>query len=220
MRLHHGFLFHNDRCAGGRGIEESLGHSLRQANATVRRGVRWDITLVHRVAAPEKHRERHPRPIVMRARRSGVFARVDIRFHDIAGIVHVIAEHGRDVLHIFPENGVIAGRRAESRFASGNCRFSDELFAFEEIGALVGDADDNLRGTGNTVAVPVPLWRRRLGCAGTRRGLHFRATSHKGEEPERKSGSKQRLANHWMRRVIWNVRRSIPKICEIARPPF
>jgi hypothetical protein len=132
----------------------------------------------------------------MRARRLGILARVDIRFHDVSEIVHVITEHGRDVLRIFPENGVITRRCAESRFARGDRGFSNEMFAFVEIGALLGDADDNLRGTGNTVAIPITLWCRRRRYAGRRRGPQFGATSDQGEQTERESNSKQRLAGH------------------------
>lgn len=132
----------------------------------------------------------------MRARGLGILARVDIRFHDVAEIVHVVTEYGRDVLRIFPEDGIIARRCAESRFASGDRGFPNEMFAFVEIGALVGDADDNLRGTGDTVAIPITLWCRRRRYAGHRRGPQFGATSDQGEQTERESNSKQRLAGH------------------------
>jgi hypothetical protein len=70
------------------------------------------------------------------------------------------------------------------------------MFAFVEIGTLLGDADDNLRGTGNTVAIPITLWCRRRRYAGRRRGPQFGATSDQGEQTERESNSKQRLAGH------------------------
>lgn len=132
----------------------------------------------------------------MRARGLGILARVDIRFHDVSEIVHVITEYGRDVLRIFPENGIIPRRGAESRFARGDRGFSNEMFAFVEIGALLRDANDNLGGTGNTVAIPITLWCRRWRYAGRLRGPQFGATSDQGEQTERESNSKQRLAGH------------------------
>lgn len=126
----------------------------------------------------------------------GILARVDIRLHDVAEIVHVVTEYGRDMLRVFPENGVVAGRCAESRFASGDRGFPNQMFAFVEIGALLGDADDNLRGTRDTVAIPITLWCRRRRYAGRRQGPQFGATRGQGEQTERESSSKQRLAGH------------------------
>jgi len=91
--VRHGFLLHDNRSADRRVVEKRLGHAHRQTNATVRRGVGRDVTLVHRVAAAEKHRVRHARAIVMAARRSAILSRIDIRFHDVAEIVHIIAEN-------------------------------------------------------------------------------------------------------------------------------
>ena len=59
-------------------FEERSGHSSRQTNATMRCGKGWNIPLVHRVAAPEEHRIRHPGAIEMRPFRAGIFSRVDI----------------------------------------------------------------------------------------------------------------------------------------------
>jgi hypothetical protein len=132
----------------------------------------------------------------VRARGLGILAGIDIRFHDVAEIVDVITEYGRDVLGIFPENGIMARRCAESRFASGNRGFPHELFAFVEIGALLGNADDNLWGTGDTVSIPITLWLRRRRDAGRRRRPQFGATSDQSEKTERESNSKQRLAGH------------------------
>jgi hypothetical protein len=166
--VHDSFLLHNHRSPGLGVIEKNLSHSFRQTDATMGRRVGWDVPLVHRVAAPEKHRERHPRPIVMGARRSGILAHVDIRFHDVAGIVHVIAEHGRDMIRVLPENGVIPGRRAKPGLAGRYRRFADEILALVKVSPLLGDADDDFRRAGNAVAIPVA----RRGCrrSGRRRG--------------------------------------------------
>lgn len=136
-------LLHDNRRADRRVLEKRLGHSLRQTNAAVRSRVRWHVPLMHRVSAPEKHGEGHAGAIVMAAGRSRILARIDIRFHDVPKIVHVIAEHRRNVLLVFGDNGVIAGRCAEPWFAGRDRGFTDEMFAFIKIGVLLGDADDD-----------------------------------------------------------------------------
>jgi hypothetical protein len=98
--VHHGFLFHDYRRADRRVIEKRFRHFFRNTDAAVRSGVRRDVALMHRVAAAEEHRKRHPRAVVMRALGPRILARVDIGFHDIAQIVDVITEHGRDVRRI------------------------------------------------------------------------------------------------------------------------
>ena len=173
---------------------------------------------MHGVTAAEEHRKRHPGPIVMGAGRFGILSRIDIRFHDVAKIVHVIPKHSRDMVRVFPEDSVLAGRRSESRFASRYGRFADEMLALVKIGALVGDADHNLRRAGNAVAIPVTLGRsggraHRLG----RRSVELGATGHKSKEAEGKCSSKKRLANHWMRRVMRPVPGSIKDLISERR---
>jgi hypothetical protein len=133
---------------------------------------------MHRVAAPEKHRIRHAGAIVVRAGRLGIFPRVDIRFNDVTEIIHVIAEHRRDMILVFRKDRILAGRRGESGLASGNGRFADEPFAFEKISALIGDADDDLRRAGNAVAIPVTRRRGRRDRCGWR-GRQFGAAREK-----------------------------------------
>lgn len=209
--MHYGLLFHDHGCAGRRGVEESFGHSLGQTNAAMGSGIGRHVTLVHRVASPEEHGKRHARPVVMRARRSGILPRIDVRFHDVTHIVDVIAKHRRDMLGILPKHGVIPGRRPEPGFAGGNGRFAHELFTLVEISALIGDTDHDLGRTGHAIPVPVTLrrggrWHIRRGC------LIFGATGHKAEDCEGETGTKKCLAHHGMRRVMRPVPGSIPKI--------
>src|SRR6478735_12428839 len=58
-------LGYRDRRSYGCVFEKLTCHSLWNANATVRRSKRWNISLVHGVTAPEEHRVRHPRAIEM-----------------------------------------------------------------------------------------------------------------------------------------------------------
>lgn len=176
--MHYGFLPDNHRGAVGRVIEKRLGHSRGEANATMGGGVGRDVSLVHRIAAAEKHRVGHARAIVMAAGRFTVLAGIDVRFHNGAEIVHVIAENSGDVLLVLPNHAVMAGRRPEARFPGGNGRFADEIFAFVEIGALFGDADDDLRRAGDAIAIPIPGgWGGSSRCrSGGVRRFHFRAT--------------------------------------------
>jgi hypothetical protein len=193
--VHHGFLFYDHGGAGCGVIEKDFRHPFWQADATVRRRVRRHVALVHRVAAPEKHRERHPGPIVMRPRRFGILAHVDIRFRDVTGIVHIIAEDARDVLRILPENRVITGRRPKARLAGGDRGFADQVLALVEISALLGNADDNFRGAGNPVAVPVAWRRRRRGGCG-RGGGDFGAAGDQDERAKGEGEAKEGGAAH------------------------
>ena len=59
-------------------FEKRSSHASRQANATMRGGKGRNVPLVHRVAAPEEHRIRHPGAIKMCASRLGIFSSVDI----------------------------------------------------------------------------------------------------------------------------------------------
>ena len=87
-----GLLSHDHRRAFWSVLEEWLCHSFRQANATVRSGIRWDIAFMHCVAAVEMHAIGHSRPIEMRARRPAVFAHVDVGSHRVPIIIDVITE--------------------------------------------------------------------------------------------------------------------------------
>ncbi len=75
-----------------RGVKKALGHSVGQADTTVRGRMRRNVTFMHGVAALEKHGEGHARAVEMRPGRTAILAGVDIRFRDIAEAVHVIAE--------------------------------------------------------------------------------------------------------------------------------
>ena len=120
----------------------------------MRGGKGWNIALVHRVAAPEEHRIRHPGPIKMRASRLGIFPRINIRPHHVAGIIHVIAEYGRDVVCVLGENGVVTWRSGKTRFASGDGRFGDQMFALVKVRFLLADMHNDLRRTGNAFVIP------------------------------------------------------------------
>ena len=95
--MHDGFFFYDDRGADGCVVEKRLCHFFGDANTAVRGSVGRDVALMHRVTAAEEHSERHAGAVVMRAGRFGILARIDIRFHDVAEIVDVIAEDSRDV---------------------------------------------------------------------------------------------------------------------------
>jgi len=193
--VHHRFLFDNYGRADRRVIEKRLRHFARDTNAAVRRGVGRDIALMHGVTTAEEHRKRHPCAVIMRARRSRILARIDIRFHDVAHVVHVIAENGRDVRGILRQNCVMAGRSAEARLARRDGRFADEILAFKKISVLLGDTDDDLRRTRNAVAVPIADWRRswRGGC---RRGRVFNAAGQKGQDGQGTESSNDVPASH------------------------
>ena len=118
--VHNSFLFDDDRRADRRVVEKGLGHSLGKTDATMRCRIRRDVSLVHGVAASEKHGERHSGAVVMRPRRLGILANIDIRFHDIAEIVDVITKNRRDVIGALGEDSVLAGRRREPGFPGGD----------------------------------------------------------------------------------------------------
>lgn len=117
---HKGFLFHNDGGAVRGGVEEDLGHFPGQTDATVRSCVRRDVTLMHGVAAPEKHGKRHGRPIEATAGRTAIFARIDIRFHHVAEVVHIIPKPGRDMVDVFPDHPMVARGSRKAGFAGGD----------------------------------------------------------------------------------------------------
>ena len=58
----------------------------------MRRSIPRDIALVHCVATVEMHAIGHSRAIEMCPARLRIFSRIDVRSHDVAGIIDVIAE--------------------------------------------------------------------------------------------------------------------------------
>src|SRR4029077_6731110 len=121
------------------------------------RSIRWDIALMHRVAAVEMHAIRHTRAIEVCPWRLGIFARIDVRFHDGTVIVDIITQLACDVVSIFPNNVIAAGRRGKSRSASGDSRFPDHELALVKISLLFPEMDDNLRRARPAVALPVTI---------------------------------------------------------------
>jgi hypothetical protein len=165
-----------NRRSQGRSIEKKLGDHGRQTDAPVRSGIRWDVTLVHGVAALEKHGVRHAGAVETGPGRAAI-AGIDIRDNDVAKVVHVIAEPGRDVVFVFPDHAILAGRRGKARLARRNGRFADERFALKEIRALFPDMDNDFCIAGDTIAVPSIGHGSRSGCRTDRSGrLQFRAT--------------------------------------------
>src|SRR4029077_19525928 len=81
-------------CADGGILVKCSRHSLRQANAAVGSCKGWYISLMHCVTASKEHGVRHLGAIEMAASRTPILPSVDIRFHDIPIIIHVIAEYG------------------------------------------------------------------------------------------------------------------------------
>jgi hypothetical protein len=123
---------------------------------------------MHRVTAVEKHRVRHPGSIVMTPFRLGVLPIVDIRLYDVASVVHIIAEHRRNVVLVLPHDRVAPGRSRKAGFPGRDSRFADQLLALVKISALLRQAHYDLGGTRNAFAVPVTRWRR---SGGRRRGV-------------------------------------------------
>src|SRR6266498_3071793 len=93
-------LFDGHRRPYGSVFEKWSRHSSRQADAAMRRSVRRNIALVHRVATPEEHGVRHLRAIEMRARRPAILTHINVEPHDVAIIIHVIAKNSRDMICI------------------------------------------------------------------------------------------------------------------------
>jgi hypothetical protein len=87
-------LLHENGRSQRCGVKKDLGYLVWEADAAMGGGIRRNVTLMHGVAAFEKHGEGHARAVEMRAGGPGIFARIDIRFHDIAEVVHIIAEPG------------------------------------------------------------------------------------------------------------------------------
>jgi hypothetical protein len=114
-------FLHDDGRSHRRVIKEDVGHCRRHADTAVRGGIGRDVTLVHGVAAAEKHRIWHARAIVVGAGGPGILPRVDIRFNDITEIIHVIPKHRRDVIFVLREN-LIGAWRSRKPFLAGRNR--------------------------------------------------------------------------------------------------
>ena len=112
-------LFHDYQRAFVTGVEKVLGHSFRQANATVRRSIPRDIALVHCIATVKMHAIGHSRAIEMCPGRLRIIARIDVRFYDFPRIIDVIAKLAGNVVPIFRNNVIVAWRRRKPRFAGG-----------------------------------------------------------------------------------------------------
>src|SRR4030095_6236922 len=162
-------FFHGHRRPYGSVFEEWSRHSPWQANATMRCGIRRNIALVHRIAAPEEHSIWHLRTVEVRARWLAVLARINVEPHDVAIIIHVIAEYGGDVVCILRENLIIARRGGEPRFAGRDGRFADEMFPFVKVSFLLTDMNDDFRGPGDACVIP-PTGRTR-GITGSKSRL-------------------------------------------------
>src|SRR2546421_2788894 len=89
----------------------------------------------------------------------------------------------------------MAGRSAEAGFAGRDCRFANEIFAFEKIRVLLGDADNDLRLAGNAVAVPITR-RRRSRHNGRGRRRVFGATGEKSQSGQATKSSNHGPASH------------------------
>ena len=153
---------------------------------------------MHGVAAPEKHGVGHARAVEMRASWPRIFSGIDIGFRDVAEVVHVIAEYGRDVIFVFREHLIMAWRSRKPFLAGGDGRFADKLFPFEKIGALESDIDNDFRRARDAVAIPITGRRRGRDDRGRgRRGhFHFRATGQERDRGESNRGAKQETTAH------------------------
>ena len=190
-------LLHVHRRSQGRGVKKNLGDYGRQTDAPVRSGIRRDVTLVHGVAAFEKHGVRHARAVEMGPGRAPI-AGIDVRYHDIAELVHVVAEPGRDMVFVFPDHAILAGRRGKAGLACGNGRFADERVAFEEIGALFPDMDNDSCRAGDAIAVPSVGHgsRDRRGRDRAGRWREFGAAGQEGQDGKGDRASKKAHAAH------------------------
>src|SRR5436190_23466787 len=100
-KFHYPALLRDRHRRADRGVfEKPNRHLSGQPNATMRCGKGWNIALMHRVTASEKHRIRHSGAIEMRTFRLGILSRIDIGPDDVPITVHVIAKHRRDVARI------------------------------------------------------------------------------------------------------------------------
>src|SRR5581483_5375698 len=80
------------RSAHGGIFIEPARHSTGQADTTVRSSKRRHISLMHCIPASEEHGIGHLRAVEMGTRWAFVLARVNVRPHNIAIIIYVIAE--------------------------------------------------------------------------------------------------------------------------------
>lgn len=151
---------------------------------------------MHGVTAAEEHRVGHARAIVMRAFGTGILGGIDIGLHDVAEVVHIIAEPGRDMIFIFPNHAVLAGRRGKSRLAGGDGGFSYEGLPLEEVGALLMDMHDDFRGPRDAVTVPGVRQGRGSGRGGGRPRFDFGAAGQEDQRTQSRKGSKKRPTGH------------------------
>ena len=199
----------DDRRAFGSGIEEMRRHSLWHADATVRGGKGRNISLVHCVTAVEMHAIGHACAIKVCSARFTVFAYVDVRLHNVAAIIDVIAELARDVIPVFRDNMVMARWRSESAFAGRHRRFTDKMFSLDRS-KLSARSDAPRYGvfqahhlrSNNQSAASVPL-RAHCVCRGLLRRLHFLAACEK--EKDRRASQNLNRSNAYHRAAKTNV---------------
>ena len=156
------FFYNHGRIFVG-GLEEMSGHLGRHPNATVRCAIARDKTCVHAVAASEAQEVRHFCTIEDCSRRLGIFSNTDIFFHDGTVFINVIAVLARDVVCVFLNHAIFAGRRFVTFSSGRDVRFADEMFTFVKIGALFVEVNDDFRPAAEIIAVPIsaPGMRRR-----------------------------------------------------------
>jgi hypothetical protein len=152
-------LLHENGRSQLHGVKKNLGDSGWKADAAMGGGIRRNVTLMHGVTAAKEHREGHARAIVMRAFGAGILGGINIGFHDVPEVVHIIAEPGRDMVFVFPNHPVLARRRGKPGLAGGNGGFAHLGLSFKEVGALLVDVHDNFRGARDPVAIPSVRWR-------------------------------------------------------------
>src|SRR3954464_12730765 len=83
-----------------RRLVELAGFPVRHPDTTVRGGNTGQISLVQSVTGRELDEERHRRADKMRTARLIVFPAIDVRFHDAARIIHVVAVQARPVIDV------------------------------------------------------------------------------------------------------------------------
>src|SRR5438105_6178635 len=81
-------------------------------------------------AAVEVHAVWHFCRIEVRALRLSIFAHVDVRHHDVACAIDVIAELAREMMLVLRDDRVMTGRSGKSFFARGNGRFANQTLSF------------------------------------------------------------------------------------------
>lgn len=151
---------------------------------------------MHGVTAAKEHRVGHARAIVMRAFGTGILGGIDIGFHDVAEVVHVIAEAGGDMILVFPDHAILAGRRGKPGLAGGDGGFAHEGLPLEEVGALLMDMHDDFRRTRDTVAVPGVRQGSGGGRSGGRLRFELCAAGQEDQRAQSRKGSKKRPTGH------------------------